>query len=82
MARDYQWHRAEVRKRRARDWNDSPDPEARLRGPWLRIGLVVAIGAASGVAIARGISDADQSRYERLLSSVDIAPPQDPGPHG
>jgi hypothetical protein len=80
MAHDYQWHRTEVRKRRARDWNSTPDPEVRPRGPWLRIGLIVALGVTSGMVIAHGISDADRSRYDRLMSSVDIAPPEAPSP--
>lgn len=79
MARDYQWHRAEVRKRRAKDWNSRPDPEVRPPGPWLRIGLIVAIGALSGLAISLGISETDRSRYDRLMSGVGLAAPEDPG---
>jgi hypothetical protein len=80
MAHDYQWHRTEVRKRRARDWNNVPDPEARPRGPWLLIGLIVALGVTSGMVIARGIGDADRSRYDRLMSNVDIGPAEAPSP--
>jgi hypothetical protein len=41
----------------------------------LRLGVLALIGAIAGLAIAEGLSATDRSRYDRLLSSVDIAPP-------
>jgi hypothetical protein len=46
----------------------------------LRIAAIAVIGLAAGLTIARGISDADRSHYDRLLSSVDITPPDVPSP--
>jgi hypothetical protein len=81
MRYDHQWHRAQARAGRGRGWENRTPPQERPRGPnWLRIGAIAIIGLAAGLTIARGISDADRSHYDRLLSSVDIAPPDAPSP--
>ena len=81
MRYDHQWHRAQARAGRGRGWENRPAPQERPRGPsWLRIGAIAVIGLAAGLTIARGISDADRSQYDRLLSSVDITPPDSPSP--
>lgn len=74
MQHDYQWHREEVRKRRARNWDARPDEEPRPRGPWLKLAAMAAIGAAAGLAIGQGLSWTDRERYDRLLTGVDMTP--------
>ena len=39
------------------------------------IGGLLVRSTFAGLAIAEGLSATDRSRYDRLLSSVDIAPP-------
>lgn len=81
MRYDHQWNRAQARAGRGRGWKKYPAPQDRQRGrSWLRIGTIAVIGLAAGLTIARGISDADRSHYDRLLSSVDITPPDAPSP--
>ncbi|WCM25254.1 hypothetical protein NDN01_14375 [Sphingomonas sp. QA11] len=75
MRYDHQWHRARAREGRGQGWDKPPVPTPRSHGPWLRLGVLALIGAIAGLAIAEGLSATDRSRYDRLLSSVDIAPP-------
>ncbi|MDB5703066.1 MAG: hypothetical protein JWN66_182 [Sphingomonas bacterium] len=77
MRHDYEWHRAQVRRQRreGRNWDTRPQRAPRPRGPWLALGVMAAIGLATGLVIAHGLSVEDRRGYEHLLTGVDLVPP-------
>ncbi|MEG3151204.1 hypothetical protein U1769_15030 [Sphingomonas sp. ZT3P38] len=76
MRHDDQWHRAGKRGRGGgrRDFRSG-----RRRWHWFKLCVTVAMGTVAGLAVAQGLNAADQSRYDRLLTGADLAPPRSAG---